>query len=189
MGRKSRAHRVRLQNLSKARLQKVRNREEENPAVLDTTLPSLTIGNSEEHIGASLDSDNASASHDITELTPVEHFSSILQSAQKRAAEAEEESRRNRAHYTGKSERTIRRQKKALRKLQSQGFHTLPDFFKQKAEKTMQKAKMEAILSLREEEEESSGTETEVDKYDFKIMSERGSSEGMLGPSCSIPPR
>jgi hypothetical protein len=89
-----------------------------------TTLPSLTIGNSEEHTGAGLDIDNASASPDTTELTPVEHFSSILQSAQRRAAEAEDsESGRNRVHYTGKytgkSERTIRRQKKALRKLQA----------------------------------------------------------------------
>ena len=112
----------------------------------------------------------------------------MLQNAQKRAAEAEE-SRGKRAHYTGKSDRTIRRQKKVLRKLQAQGFHTLPDFFRQKAEEAMQKAKTEAILRLREEEEESSGSETTADNHDSKILSERGSSEGMLEPSYSIPVR
>jgi hypothetical protein len=48
---------------------------------------------------------------------------------------------------------------------------------------------MEAILRLREEEEESSGTETETDKHDSEVVTERGSSEGMLDPSCSIPPK
>ena len=102
-------------------------------------------------------------------MTPVEHFSSILQNAQRRAAEAEEY-RGKRAHYTGKSDRAIRRQKKALRKLQAQGFHTLPDFFRQKAEEAMQKAKTEAILRFREEEEESSGSESTADKHDSKIL-------------------
>lgn len=130
MGRKSRAHRVRLQNLSKARHQKARKHEERpgawnipsvsrshdslrltTAALGDTTLPSLTIGNFEEHTGTGVDSDNASASPGIAELTSVEHFSSILQNAQRRAAEAEEY-RGKRAHYTGKSDRAIRRQKR-----------------------------------------------------------------------------
>ena len=93
------------------------------------------------------------------------------------------------SHYTGKSEATIRRQKKALRDLQAKGFHTLPDFFRQKAEKAIQKAKAEAILRLREGEEESSGTETVTERYDSKIVSEPNTSEGILEPSCSIPPR
>lgn len=46
---------------------------------------------------------------------------------------------------------------------------------------------MEAILRLREEEEESSGTETIADEHVSKIVSERGSSEGMLELNCSTP--
>ncbi len=119
-----------------------------------------------------------------------QHFSSILQSAQKRAAEAEG-SRRKRAHYTGKSDKTIRRQKKALRDLQAQGFHTLPDFFMQKAEEAKQKAKMEAMVAaatarLRyREEEESSGTETMADECHSKIVSEPDTTEGVLEPSAT----
>jgi hypothetical protein len=156
-----------------------------------TVAPDTThLTNSEYYPGAGLDrcggggGDDASASPDITELTALQHFSSILQTAQRRAAEAEG-SRRQRArpsHYTGKSEKTVSRQKKALRKLQAQGFHTLPDFFRQKAEEAKQKANMEAILSLREEEEESSGTETVVDKCDSKIISDPDTSQGMLEP-------
>lgn len=96
-------------------------------------------------------------------------MSTSARSSKIRAAEAEEY-RGKRAHYTGKSDRVIRRQKKALRKLQAQGFHTLPDFFRQKAEEAMQKAKMGAILRLREEEEESSGSESTADKHDSKIL-------------------
>jgi len=194
MGRKKRAHRTRLQNLLKARLKRARNREEESRATLERAeTPHVTTRDSEENpqAGAGLNSDNAGASSDITELTPLEHFSSILQSAQIRAAEAEV-SRKKRAqpsHYTGKSERTIRRRKKALMDLQAQGFHTLPDFFVQKAEEAVQKAKMEAILRLREEEEESSGTETTTDKCNSKIVSQPDTFKGMLEPSCSIPPR
>ena len=76
-----------------------------------------------------------------------------------------------------------------MRDLQARGFHTLPDFFRQKAEEAMQKAKVEAILRLREEEEESSGTETVTERYDSKIVSEQDTSEGILKPSCFIPPR
>ncbi|KAH9065131.1 hypothetical protein EDB83DRAFT_2675115 [Lactarius deliciosus] len=156
----------------------------------DTTTH-LTISSSEDHPRAGLDggggSDEASgASPDITELTALEHFSSTLQSAQRRAAEAEG-SRRKRARYTGQSEGTIGRQKRALRDLQAQGFHTLPDFFRHRAEKAMQKARIEAMvatatarLRYREEEEESSGTETAVDECSFKIVSEPGTTEGTL---------
>ncbi|KAH9172180.1 hypothetical protein EDB89DRAFT_1967082 [Lactarius sanguifluus] len=191
MGRKNRAYYARLQNISAARLKRAQYREESRT---DTT--HLTTRNSEDHRRAGLDGggggDEASgASPDITELTALEHFSSILQSAQRRAAEAEG-SRRKRTHYTGQSERTIGRQKKALRDLQAQGFHTLPDFFRQKAEKAMQKAKIEAMaaaatarLRYREEEEESSGTETAADECCFKIVSEPGTTEGTLESSAT----
>lgn len=42
---------------------------------------------------------------------------------------------------------------------------------------------MEAIIRLREEEEESSGTETVAEKC---IKSEPNTSESMLQPSCHI---
>ncbi|KAH8999499.1 hypothetical protein EDB92DRAFT_970524 [Lactarius akahatsu] len=191
MGRKNRAYYARLQNISTARLKRAQNRE---GTTTDTT--HLTINSSEDHPSAGLGGDGggdeaSGANPDITELTALEHFSSILQSAQRRAAEAEG-SRRKRTRYTGQSERTTRRQKKALRDLQAQGFHTLPDFFRQKAEKAMQKAKVEAMvaaatarLRYREEEEESSGTETTADECYFKIVSEPGTTEGTLEPSAT----
>ncbi|KAH9054157.1 hypothetical protein EDB87DRAFT_1580659 [Lactarius vividus] len=194
MGRKNKnsAHYARLQNLSTARLKRAQNREE---AKTDTT--HLTISSSEDHPRVGLDGggdgdETSGANPDIiTELTALEHFSSVLQSAQRRAAETEG-SRRKRTHYTGQSERTMSRQKKALRDLQSHGFHTLPDFFRKKAEKAMQKAKMEAMVAVAtarlrygEEEEESSGTESVADECYFKIVSKPGTTEGTLEPSAT----
>jgi hypothetical protein len=88
----------------------------------------------------------------------------------------------------GMSERTKRRQKKALTDLQAQGFQTLPDFFRKKAEDADKKAKFEAMvasvkaklkaLQAAEEEEASSGTETETkDEHDFEVISEPDTSQ------------
>ncbi|KAI9466625.1 hypothetical protein BJY52DRAFT_1233258 [Lactarius psammicola] len=198
MARIKRAQYARLRNLSMARLKRAQDCEETRTvAAAPDTTTHLTFRKSEDYPRVGLDScergDDARASADITELTALEHFSSILQSAQRRAAEAEG-SRGQRVPYTGKSERTIRRQKKALRALQAQGFHTLPDFFKQKAEEAKQKAKMEAMvaaatarLKYREEEEESSGTETVVDECHSKIVSGPDRTEGVtvLEPSTT----
>jgi hypothetical protein len=50
-------------------------------------------------------------------------------------------------HYPGQSERTISRKKMAHRKLLTQGFTTLPEFFRQKAEKDKQKARLDALVA------------------------------------------
>ena len=69
-----------------------------------------------------------------------------------------------------KSDRTLRRQNKALRDLQAQGFQSLPDFFQKKAKKVEEQDKFEAMVArvkaklqaLQDaEEEEEPGTETE----------------------------
>ena len=74
----------------------------------------------------------------------------------------------------GKSERTIRRQKKALRDLRAQGFQTLPDFFEKKAKEKDERDKFKAMVArvkaklraLQGAEEEESGTETETEDKD-----------------------
>ena len=47
----------------------------------------------------------------------------------------------------GKSDQTIRRQKKALRDLQAQGFKMLPDFFKKKAKEKNKQAMFEVMVA------------------------------------------
>jgi hypothetical protein len=81
----------------------------------------------------------------------------------------------------------IRRQKKALRDLQAQGFQTLPDFFRRKAEETKKKDDFEAMvaavkaklraLQAANEEEESSGSDTEAEEEeDPKVVLEQDTS-------------
>jgi len=100
-------------------------------------------------------------------------------------------------HHTGKSERTIRRQKKALRDLQAQGFQMLPDFFRKK-NKEVEKAKFEAFVATakhqlsasqgrEEEEEESSGIETKTAKHDSKVVSEPDMSRGSAPMNTAQP--
>ena len=50
-------------------------------------------------------------------------------------------------HYSGKSERTLSRQRLNLRKLEAQGFMTLPNFFAKVAEKEKQKAKLDSLVA------------------------------------------
>ncbi|KAN0136972.1 hypothetical protein V8E53_005207 [Lactarius tabidus] len=124
----------------------------------------------------------ASEAPGVTELTvpTPKHSSPVPQSNVKD---------RKHAHLLkGKSERSMRRQKKALRDLQAQGFQTLPDFFRKKAEDTDKKAKFEAMvtsvkaklkaLQAAEEEEASSETETETeDQQDVEAISEPDTSQ------------
>ncbi|KAH9173875.1 hypothetical protein EDB89DRAFT_2068384 [Lactarius sanguifluus] len=91
-------------------------------------------------------------------------------------------------HYTGKSERTQRRQKKALKDLQAKGFQMLPDFFRKKAEETEAKTKFEAMVAAakakikalqnREEEEESEAETETADKHNSKLVTEPDTSWG-----------
>lgn len=101
-----------------------------------------------------------------------EYSSPVPESAQASAADGKH------AHAArGKSDRTIRRQKKALRDLQAQGFQTLPDFFRKKAEERDKmdkfeamvarvKAKLKALQSAREEEELEARSESESESED-----------------------
>ncbi|KAH9169700.1 hypothetical protein EDB89DRAFT_1908345 [Lactarius sanguifluus] len=129
---------------------------------------------------------SASESPEITELTALEHFSSFLQKAQRNMAEGGKCAQVLR--YTGKSERTQRRQKKALKDLQAKGFQTLPDFFRKKAEETEAKTKFEAMVAAaktkikalqnREEEEDSEAETETADKHNSELMSEPDTSWG-----------
>ncbi|KAH9005830.1 hypothetical protein EDB86DRAFT_3070875 [Lactarius hatsudake] len=143
----------------------------------------------------------ASESPEITELTALEHFSSVLQKAQRNMAEGGKCAQV--LHYTGKSERTQRRQKKALKDLQAKGFQTLPDFFRKKAEETEAKTKVEAMVATakakikalqnREEEEDSEAETKTADKRNSELMSESDMSWGSAsrdtpeGPDRRIP--
>jgi hypothetical protein len=104
-----------------------------------------------------------------------EHFHLNLQSTQTDTKEAGKCART--LHHTGNSERTRRRRRKALKDLQAKGFQTLPDFFRKKAEKAKEKAEFDAMVAkvkaqLRafqgrdEDEEGSSGAESEATESD-----------------------
>jgi hypothetical protein len=122
---------------------------------------------------------SANEALNVTELSVLQCFGSVIQSAQ---------NGREDVHTShGKSERTIRRQKKALRDLQAQGFQTLPDFFRRKAEETKKKDDFEAMvaavkaklraLQAANEEEESSGSDTEAEEEeDPKVVLEQDTS-------------
>ena len=81
---------------------------------------------------------------EVIELSAVEYFSSALQTVQRQASVAE--GPKKRAHTEGKSDRTIRRHKRAKMKLEAQGFFSLQEFFRRKSEsaKRQEKAKAEA---------------------------------------------
>ena len=108
-----------------------------------------------------------------------EHFHLNLRSTQTDTKEPGKCART--LHHAGNSERTIRRRKKALKDLQAKGFQTLPDFFRNKAEKEKKKAEFDAMVARvkaqlsastafqgrDEDEEESSGAETEATESDL----------------------
>ncbi|KAH9159489.1 hypothetical protein EDB89DRAFT_2083681 [Lactarius sanguifluus] len=71
----------------------------------------------------------------------------VLQSARERTLAAENPRKRTRTAHLGKSERTLSRERLAWRKLAAQGFSTLPDFFRQKAEKEQQEARLAALVA------------------------------------------
>ncbi|KAH8985198.1 hypothetical protein EDB83DRAFT_2326139 [Lactarius deliciosus] len=71
----------------------------------------------------------------------------VLQSARERALAAENPRKRTHTAHLGKSERTMSRERLAWRKLAAQGFSTLPDFFRQTAEKEQRKARLAALVA------------------------------------------
>ncbi|KAH9023139.1 hypothetical protein EDB85DRAFT_2151322 [Lactarius pseudohatsudake] len=71
----------------------------------------------------------------------------VLRSAQEQALAAETHRKRAHTPHPGKSERTMSRERLAWRKLAAQGFSTLPDFFRQKAEKEQREARLAAMVA------------------------------------------
>ncbi|KAH9013430.1 hypothetical protein EDB84DRAFT_1640459 [Lactarius hengduanensis] len=107
----------------------------------------------------------------------------VLQSAEEQEVTIEQSIKCPRApHFPGKSERTLSREKLAWRKLAAQGFTTLPDFFRQKAEKEDRQARLDALVAAavtwhrfmqrRQEEEEEEEEEEEVVPCVSKLTSE-----------------
>ena len=117
--------------------------------------------------------DNASDTPEIVELSEIEHFTAVLQYAQRLAVEAERAKKRTQAtHPPGKSERTMRRHKRAQRMLAEKGFLSLPEFVRRTSERENQKAKINAMVAAAmaqqntstqpvEEEEEAEAEEEE----------------------------
>ncbi|KAH9027895.1 hypothetical protein EDB85DRAFT_1892794 [Lactarius pseudohatsudake] len=71
----------------------------------------------------------------------------VLRSAREQALAAETHRKRAHTPHPGKSERTMSRERLAWRKLAAQGFSTLPDFFRQKAEKEQREARLAAMVA------------------------------------------
>ena len=78
------------------------------------------------------------SSPEVLEEPAVKYFSLALHSAQREVSVAEGSKKRVHSSH-GKSARSIRRHKQARRAMEAQGFLSLPDFFKHKAEKAKQR--------------------------------------------------
>ena len=75
------------------------------------------------------------------ESSQLEFYSSAHQNTQRQSSAAERSGKC--VHCHGKSERTIRRHKKAKRDLEAQGFFSLPEFFKRKGLSTKHEVQTE----------------------------------------------
>ena len=114
---------------------------------------------------------SSSNSSEIIEESALEHFSAVLQEAQRLAIQAEKaRNERNQwpKRYTGKSATTMYRHKKEQEKMASKGFLKLGDFLQRKGEEAKAKARLAAIankaatyhaIAIPEESEESSDIE------------------------------
>ncbi|KAN0136769.1 hypothetical protein V8E53_005539 [Lactarius tabidus] len=169
MPKRKQALNARIQNLQSNKSRKVRDQEmNSSTTILDTVCP--TSPSSEGLEGYH------NRNRDTCDESPEpEHFHLNLQSTQTDTKEAGKCART--LHHTGNSERTRRRRRKALKDLQAKGFQTLPDFFRKKAEKAKEKAEFDAMVAkvkaqLRafqgrdEDEEGSSGAESEATESD-----------------------
>ncbi|KAH9167528.1 hypothetical protein EDB89DRAFT_1909943 [Lactarius sanguifluus] len=136
LGKHSRHH-----NVKKALDRRVQKAEESKPENR-TCLPS------EDSEATEIEEVDKPECPDIVELSANEFFSLEPQNAPRQAPAPEESRKRVHAsHHNGKSERTIRRHKKAKKDLEAQGFFSLQEFFKWKAESTRQEEPTEAVQS------------------------------------------
>ncbi|KAH9177945.1 hypothetical protein EDB89DRAFT_1902037 [Lactarius sanguifluus] len=174
---------ARLKNLAKARQKRSQNIQSATPDGNDVTL--LPVPGPE-----------------VPRLSIQEGSMDLGRGTWERALAAENPRKRTHVpHYPGKSERTMSRERLAWRKLEAQGFTTLPNFFRQKAEKEQREAKLAALVAasaaampvrrsvaacqyIREEEEE---TESDSDSGPGAISGFTGGSctPGVLTPSDS----
>lgn len=125
-----------------------------------TRLPSKDLNTD----AADIEDQGCDSSPELVELSAYEFFGSALQNAQKRVATAEGPRKcLHASRNQGKSDRTMRRNKKARRDLEAQGFLALPEFFKWKShgcpaarvgKHTSVKNDVELVITLEEEEEE-----------------------------------
>jgi hypothetical protein len=127
----------------------------------DLTRMHLATQNPEGGLEAAIESGGrASEAPTVTESTPAKLSNPVPQSVYRNAEDGKQ------VHMSGKSGRTLRRQKKTLRDLQAQGFQTLPNFFKRKAEERDEMDKFKAMVArveaklraLQGAEEEEAGT-------------------------------
>jgi hypothetical protein len=135
----------------------------------DLTRMHLATQNPEGGLEAAIESGGrASEAPTVTESTPAKLSDPVPQSVYRNAEDGKQ------VHMSGKSGRTLRRQKKTLRDLQAQGFQTLPNFFKRKAEERDEMDKFKAMVArvkaklraLQGAEEEEAGTESEMGDED-----------------------
>jgi len=129
--------------------------------------------------GIEQEGDEPDSSPDFVELSTAEPFSPAPQDAHwQRQASAEGPRKRVHASYpNGKSDRTIRRHKKAKRDLEAQGFFSLPEFFKRRAESARQQ---EAIEVVHEECEERASCKEHEDN-----ANEVDDGAKVIGSTCS----
>jgi hypothetical protein len=130
------------------------------------------------------------SSPDLVELSAVDFFSSALQNAQRQLSAAPRKCVHT-SHHSGKSDRTIRRHKKAKRDLEAQGFFSLAEFFRQKDESTRQRA-IGAVQSEEEHDEHNEGhkdkaTEEEHESEDKdEVIGSARSAEGGTASMCVL---
>jgi hypothetical protein len=126
------------------------------------------------------------SSPDIVELSAVNFFSLALQNSQKWHSAAKGPRKRMHAsHHSRKSDRTIRRHKKAKRELEAQGFFSLAEFFRQKAESARQQG---AVGAVRREGEcnKHDKHKDKATEHESEDMASARSAEGDRNPcACS----
>ncbi|KAH9027416.1 hypothetical protein EDB85DRAFT_1887492 [Lactarius pseudohatsudake] len=148
-------HQSRLRNIERAQVRRAQKIEESKP-VNRTRLPSE---NSE---ATEIEVDKPESYPEIVELSAADFLSPAPRNAPRQAPAPEGSKKRVHAsHHNQRSERTIRRHKKARRDLEAQGFFSLPEFFKRKAESARQ--------------EEPSGTEAiQTETRDLEDSEDKG---------------
>jgi hypothetical protein len=122
------------------------------------------------------------SSLELVEVSATEFFSSAPQSAQKQASKAEGTKKcLHVSDYHRKSDRTIRRYKKAKRDLETQGFLSLPEFFKRKA---MVAGQQDSQVVPSQEHKDKANEE--IHDADIEVMRSLCSAEGSAASIAAL---